>query len=327
MKYKLLFLCLFPFAAQCADIGMSWSISEVNQPVQLGPIEDEISAISQGLQINYSEENWLVGLALTSADTSDDWIREGLETDAELSFESYELYANYYTNNWVFSAALGKSNFAYNMVKTEIFSPTDDSLSIAATAEQDYDSKDSFYELSSQYYIDLSPFIVDLSVNFDLGVTYFNTEGEQVQESHFENSSNSAEFENIINNDPFLSDLQDTKGKFQFDDSIWLYSLATNFDYSFNALDKDWLVSVWYEKELSDQTDGTFTIIRLRDNNRVIFEELQLAEESSSSSLQHLNSYGADLNLAISDRFAAYLSWLDTDVSKPVWQLGVSYWF
>ena len=191
---------------------------------------------------------------------------------------------------------------------------------------QEYDNKDNFYEFSTQYYVDLSEAVTDLSVNFELGATYYNTQGDQRGETsniQVDQSSQAQRYirDNNINLGPVNA------GRFEIDESVWIYSLAANFDYSFVLMKKDWLASFWYEKEFSSQSDESFTVSRLRNNNRVIRQQFPLSEAGEQSTLDDLSSYGFDLNLALSDSLSTHISWLDSDVGQSQLQFGLSYWF
>lgn len=325
MKCKLLLISLFPFLANASDVGVSWSISELNQPVQIGPSTDEISAISQSAQLNYSTQDWLFGVALSKADTDDRWTSQNIDTNSDLSFDSYEFYTNYYTGDWTFSAAIGQSNIAYKVVKIRHLGPQKQNF-VDRRDQQEYDNKDKFYELSARYYLDLSKAVSDLSIDFEAIATRFNTQGQQKNESRNIRVSNDPRVDRYLAEKKIKLGL-DKAGGFEIDEAVWIYSLAANLDYSFNFMNKDWLASLWYEKELSNQSEGSYTISRLRGNHRVIRREFPLSEAGEQSSVEDLNSYGVDLNLALSSRLSAHLSWLDSNLGQSQLQFGLSYWF
>lgn len=328
MRLRFLFLSslvLTPLIAQSADVGVSWSVSELSQPVQLGPADDEISAINNSVQVNYSEQDWLVGFAISRATSSDDWTEQRVDSNNDLSFDSYELYTNYYHNNWTFSLAFGQSDIAYSIIRVRHMGANRSNF-VDRRDLQEYDNKDKFYELSSQYYLDLSEAITDLSVNFEFGATNYQTRGDQRNESSNIQVDQSPNAQRYIRDNNIRLGLL-SAGRHEIDESVWIYSLATNFDYSFTLLNKDWLASFWYEKEFSSQSDGSFTVSRLRNNNRVIRQEFPLSEAGEQSSLDDLNSYGIDVNLALSDSLSTHLSWLDSDIGQAQWQFGLSYWF
>ena len=268
MKRKLLLLSLFPFAASAADVGVSWSISELNQPVQIGPSQDNISAQTHSVQLSYSGQDWLFGVALSKADTDDKWTSQNIDTDSDLSFDSHEVYANYYTGNWVFSAAIGQSDIAYRVLKVRHFGAQRQNF-VDRSDQQEYDNEDKFYELSTRYYLDLSEAVDDLSIDFEVTATRFNTLGQQKNESRQTQVINSPQADRFIRENNIKLGLQNAGG-FEIDEAVWIYSLAANIDYSFTMMSKDWLASVWYEREMSNQSDGSFTVSRLRGNHRVI---------------------------------------------------------
>lgn len=325
MKRNLLLISLFPFTVTAADIGVSWSVSELNQPVQVGPSEDNISALNNNVQLNYSTQDWLFGVALSKADTDDKWTEQSVDTDSDLNFESYEFYTNYYTGNWTFAAAVGQSDIAYRIIKVRHFGSGRENF-VDRRDLQEYDNEDRFFEFSTRYYLDLSGTITDLSVDFEASATRFNTQGQQRSESRNIQVSNDPRVDRFIADNGVQLGVQ-SAGGFVIDEAVWIYSAAINFDYAFNIMNKDWLASVWYEAEFSNQSDGSFTVSRLRDNHRVIRREFPLSEAGEQSSLDNLNSYGIDLNLALSDSFSAHLSWLDSDLGQSQMQFGLSYWF
>lgn len=325
MTRKLLLLSFFPFLSQAADVGVSWSISELNQPVQIGPSNVNISAITQSGQINYSTQDWLFGIALSKADTDDKWTVQNIDTSSDLTFDSHEIYANYYLDNWTLSAAVGQSDIAYRVINVRHFGAQRQNF-VDRQDRQEYDNKDKFYELSARYYLDLSESVTDLSVDFEATATRFNTQGQQKNESANVKIDNSPQADRFIKENQIKLGVQNAGG-FEIDEAVWIYSLAINLDYSFNLMNKDWLASIWYEKELSNQSNGSFTVSRLRGNNRVIRREFPLSEAGEQSSLEDLNSYGIDLNLAITDSLSSHISWLDSDLGQSQLQFGLSYWF
>lgn len=316
---------VLPWFVNSADVGVSWSISELSQPVQLSPANDQISAINNSVQISYSEQDWLIGLAISKANNSDSWTEQRTDSDNNLSYRSYEIYANYYHDNWTFSAAFGQSDIVYRLIRVRHMGANRSNY-VDRRDRQEYDNKDNFYEFSSQYYLDLSEAITDLSVNFELGATHYNTQGDQRNETSNIQVVQSMQAQRYIrDNNIKLGPIN--AGRHEIDESVWIYSFAANFDYSFVLLNKDWLASAWFEKELSSQSDGSFTISRLRNNNRVIRQEFPLSEAGEQTNLADLNSYGVDLSLALSDRLSSHISWLDSDLGQSQLQFGLSYWF
>ena len=323
--FALCSLALLPFVTKSADIGVSWAVSELSQPLQFGPADDEISAINNSFQLNYSEENWLIGLAASRATSDDAWTEQRTDSSTDLSYDSYEVYANYYRNNWTFSAAVGQSDIAYRVIRLRHMGANRANY-VDRRDLQEYDNKDNFYEFSTQYYVDLSEAVTDLSVNFELGATYYNTQGDQRGETSNIQVDQSLQAQRYIrDNNINLGPVN--AGRFEIDESVWIYSLAANFDYSFVLMKKDWLASFWYEKEFSSQSDGSFTVSRLRNNNRVIRQEFPLSDAGEQSTIDNLSSYGFDLNLALSDSLSTHISWLDSDVGQSQLQFGLSYWF
>lgn len=325
MTRKLLLLSLFPFAVNASDIGVTWSLAELNQPVQIGPSTENLSALRHSAQLSYSSQDWLFGVALSKADTDDNRTVNNIDTDSDLTFNSYEFYTNYYYNNWTFSVALGQSDIDYKVQKVRHFGVQRQNF-VDRRDIQEYDNEDNFYEFSTRYYLDLAETVTDLSIDFEVAATRFNTKGRQRNESRNTQVSNDPRADRYIAENDIRLGVIDAGG-FDIDEAVWIYSLAANLDYSFNFVSQDWLASLWYEKEFSNQSDGSFTVSRLRDNHRVIRREFPLSEAGEQSSLEDLNSYGVDLNLALSDRLSAHLSWLDSNIGQSQVQFGLSYWF
>lgn len=326
MRRFLLYLtALLPMWANSADVGLSWSISELNQPVQIGPTRDNLSAINHSFQFNYSHRDWLFGTAISTASNQDSNNQPRFNSQSKLNYDSYELYANYYLNNWLISAAIGQSEIKHSISAVKHLGQNKNNY-VDRQDQQEYSNKDKFYEFSARYFVDLSSVNPDLSIDFELTATRFHSSGLQKNQSSHQQLIQSAQANRFIrdNNLP-LGVFR--AGTDSLDQSIWLYSLATNFDYSFALLSKDWLASIWYETEFTGDSNGSLTISRLRNNHRIIRRELPLSDSTSETENEHLNSYGIDLSIALSDRLSGNLSWLDSNLADPQLQIGLSYWF
>ena len=328
MKPKFLYclaLLSLSHSAVSTDIGLSWSASELNQPIEIGPSQDTLSAINHSVQLNYSTQDWLFGAAISRASSDDNSNVQRIDSDANLRFDSHELYANYYQGNWQFSVALGQSDIAHRVIKIRHLGSNRQNY-VDRRDLQEYDNKDKFYELSTRYYLDLSEQITDLSIDFEVTATRFQTRGDQMNQSEHIQVSNDPQARRFIAENDIRLGLVNA-GRHEIDESLWIYSFASNLDYSFTLLNKDWLASLWYEREMSSQSDGSFTVSRLRNNNRVIRQEFPLSESGEQSNLDDLNSYGIDLTLALSDSLSSHVSWLDSDLGQGQFQIGLSYWF
>lgn len=324
-RFTLCAVALLPFVVKSADIGVSWSVSELNQPVQFGPIDDDISAINHSLQLNYSGQDWLIGSSFSKATSEKVSARQRTESNSELSYDSYEVYANYFHNNWTFSAAVGRSDIAYRVIRLRYMGANRVNY-VERTDQQAYNNKDNFYELSTEYYFDLSESISDFSISIELNATYYITQTDQTNRNSNIQLEQSLQAQKYIRDNGIKLGLVNAR-KHEIDESLWVYQLATNFDYGFTLMKKSGLASIWYEKAFSSKPEGSFTASRLRNNSRVIRHQLPLSATNLQSNIDDVNTYGISVNLALSDSLSTHLSWLDSNLAQPQWQFGLSYWF
>ena len=325
MKRVSLILCGLCFQLSAADVGIGWNASQLSQPVELDTTDETLTAINHGLQLTISEGNWLTGLALAHGSDSKDWQERRRDTNAAIDFVSHEVFFNYYWGNTTFKTALGASRLDYqyqHVIHKEVLNVN----ILNRLNKQWYDNEDTFFELGVNYLFELPAKWHDFSVDIGFSATNYDTKGQQGLKTENVQVVDNSRVEDYIQANNIKLGLIDEQ-QFTINESLWLYNLAFNLDYSFTVLEQSALVSLWFENELSSQQGGSVVATRLRNNNRVIRREFPLSEVGEQSEVQNLQSFGADLNLAISDSLSMSLSVFDSDQSEPQWQIGAFYWF
>lgn len=325
MKKISLLLCLLPFFINAADFGIGWSTAKLQQPVIDEDNSKTVNADNHNLQVTLGADDWLMGAALSYGDNSKLWTEDKIDSRAKIEFSGHEWFLNYYWQNWIFKTAVGKSSTDYQFVNTQHLEKFN-TLLVDRNNIKGYSNEDSFIELGTNYLFDLPDNLGDFSFSVDLGATYYDSYVKQQTRTEFVQINQHPRFTQFIENQNITLGTKSAK-EFILSDTLWIYHAGATLDYSFSILSQDALVSFWIESELIDQKEGSLIASRLRNNNRINRRELPLSESGETTELESLNSYGIDLNLAITSHLSASISALDSDQSEIQWQAGLYYWF